>query len=981
MGRNSLSAKILAICLLTIAGPVHAVVLPPGEAPSAPASTSAAATRIARGAPARALDRTPGWTSFRARYGAWHALWNADTRTPHRAWGRGIALRGFAPEAGAVDAAVRTFIAGHPEAFGATGELETAAVIEAGGRWYVRYRPTLRGVPLLFADMEFRVSADGRLFAFGADAQTIPSATRTTPVIPAAVARAAAVRGMAFEPGRDRVEDGEGLFLFPERDAGGTAYRLVHDVRVRIADPPGNWITLIDAVNGEVVWRMNRVRHSIGGTATGDIHPLLPTDPLEPRPFARLTVSDGIGSTVTDAAGAWSLAPGGAVTISAQLAGPSVNVNRQDGPDAVFSMPASDPQSVDIGWTDLNAHPAERDAFYHTNVAWTHVKAVDPGFTGNDYSMPCAVNIAATCNAYWDGTGINFYLAGGGCPNTATMADVVYHEYGHGVNDNLYLQAGSIFGMLSGALHEGLADVNAAMIRDNPVIGDGFFGPGTMIRTIDNARRWPHDAAGDGHITGLIVGGAVWDLRENIGLGAATDLAHFAKYGMPDDGDAGVAMSEYFLEVLVADDDDANLANGTPHAAAIVAAFNAHGIGTGFFTSIAHTALADQGTTGPYPVVAEITHASPFGLAALDASSPTIHYTIDGGAEQTVPMTPGGIPNEFTGMIPGQNAALVRYWITATDTEGGVQFDPPTAPATTHLFIAGPTVTLADETLESNPGWTIGATGDAATSGIWVWGDPVGTAVFATQVQPEDDHTDPGVACYVTGNASPGAGAGINDVDGGRTTLTTAALDATGGGLVKPVIEYWGWFSNDQGGAPGTDAWRVHLSNDGGATWAVVESTFVSTTGWERRVFFIEDVVTPSADMRLRFIAADEGDGSLVEAAVDDVRLLDFTSSVAVGPAHGPPLAFAPAAPNPFGGGTKLRFTLPRPGAVRLRVYDLGGRVVRTLADGTREAGAHGVLWDGRDDAGHDVPNGVYFARLSTEHAHRTQVQRIVRMR
>src|SRR5262249_7489790 len=149
-------------------------------------------------------------------------------------------------------------------------------------------------------------------------------------------------------------------------------------------------------------------------------------------------------------------------------------------------------------------------------------------------------------------------------------------------------------GMINAALHEGTADVNAAFIEDNPDIGKGFYGQGTMLRSVNNTKRWPNDANDDPHITGLIIGAAFWDLRRAVGLSVARRLAHYAKYGLPDDLDAGVAMHEYFIETLVADDDDGDLSNGTPHSAAIIAAFNAHGIGSSFGLQIAHTPLADQ---------------------------------------------------------------------------------------------------------------------------------------------------------------------------------------------------------------------------------------------------------------------------------------------------------------------------------------------------------------------------------------------------
>ncbi len=71
-----------------------------------------------------------------------------------------------------------------------------------------------------------------------------------------------------------------------------------------------------------------------------------------------------------------------------------------------------------------------------------------------------------------------------------------------------------------------------------------------------------------------------------------------------------------------------------------------------------------------------------------------------------------------------------------------------------------------------------------------------------------------------------------------------------------------------------------------------------------------------------------------------------------------------PNVPNPFNPRTTLRFELDRAGPVRLEVFDLSGRSVRVLVHGPRDAGPHGVVWDGRDARGLHVPSGVYLVRL-----------------
>jgi len=71
--------------------------------------------------------------------------------------------------------------------------------------------------------------------------------------------------------------------------------------------------------------------------------------------------------------------------------------------------------------------------------------------------------------------------------------------------------------------------------------------------------------------------------------------------------------------------------------------------------------------------------------------------------------------------------------------------------------------------------------------------------------------------------------------------------------------------------------------------------------------------------------------------------------------------------PNPFNPVTLISYDLPGPAVVALRVYDLSGRLVRTLTDAEPvAAGRHTTPWDGQDDAGRDVASGVYFYRLET---------------
>jgi hypothetical protein len=78
------------------------------------------------------------------------------------------------------------------------------------------------------------------------------------------------------------------------------------------------------------------------------------------------------------------------------------------------------------------------------------------------------------------------------------------------------------------------------------------------------------------------------------------------------------------------------------------------------------------------------------------------------------------------------------------------------------------------------------------------------------------------------------------------------------------------------------------------------------------------------------------------------------------------PLAIT-ASPNPFKPLSAIRVTLPASGNVRLCVYDMGGRLVRTVAEGRRDQGVHHFEWRGDDETGKPVSAGIYLYRLTAE--------------
>jgi hypothetical protein len=71
--------------------------------------------------------------------------------------------------------------------------------------------------------------------------------------------------------------------------------------------------------------------------------------------------------------------------------------------------------------------------------------------------------------------------------------------------------------------------------------------------------------------------------------------------------------------------------------------------------------------------------------------------------------------------------------------------------------------------------------------------------------------------------------------------------------------------------------------------------------------------------------------------------------------------------PNPFNPSTTIRFDMKEKGLVTVKIYDVAGRLVRTLVNEVRDAGAYSAVWDGRNNLGVDVASGIYFYRMETK--------------
>jgi len=105
--------------------------------------------------------------------------------------------------------------------------------------------------------------------------------------------------------------------------------------------------------------------------------------------------------------------------------------------------------------------------------------------------------------------------------------------------------------------------------------------------------------------------------------------------------------------------------------------------------------------------------------------------------------------------------------------------------------------------------------------------------------------------------------------------LTSPTLNGLGG---NAILRYNRWYSNRIGGVTGNDVLRVQVSNNDGATWVPLETVGPGgpecAGGWFAKAFVLASVLPLTAQMKVRFIAEDINAASIVEAAIDEVRLI-----------------------------------------------------------------------------------------------------------
>ncbi|HMB71583.1 MAG TPA: FlgD immunoglobulin-like domain containing protein [bacterium] len=916
---------------------------------------------------------------------SWQIQTSRRTGHVHAAWGGDVQLASSVTGEAQAEALSRSFLLTYPDLLGVREDnLQLRNVRFARGKYAVHFRQEILGVPVRDATAWVLLDESGTVAAFGSDFYPEYGEIPDHPAFPGDAAVTAAANALGATPLPDRPVNVREV-LVPAASGELLELTPAYEVTFETETPFGKWESVVHGRTGEVLARRNLFFPiNVVGDADGDVQNQEPSlsycDGSGTEPFAHMEISvSGGGTGVTDASGNFDIAHGGAspVDVTATFDGPYIEVTRFTGlgADASVTEAVTPGTPATISFDTGNARRDEMDTFFHGNRVRDFMLSLDPTFTQLD--IPVLTTVGRTdgfCpgNAWWNigGGNMNFCAPGnsGGTDyaNTGELANVIYHEYGHGVTEMVYSRNGQ--GQPVSDLHEGNSDVLANFLDRNSDIGIGFFldvcGPGTGIRDANNSLQWPGDNDG-GHGGGRIIAGFHWDAWQSLlasesqatADAIAWDTWHYARdMGTPTDQPSQV------LWTFLMDDDDANLANGTPNYGHFALAALSHGFTPPAITEgvlITHAPLAHTTDGSGREVVATIVSTE----AALDPSELKLHYNLNGGPEQVIVMSATGGADEYSATIPatGQHAEVV-YWITAEDMLANAQTDPLLAPTFVHEFDVA---AVYDDLEGDTSGWS---TVDNASTGEWEVADPISTGAV-----PDDDATaDPGVLAWITGQCSgPNCGTcslGCNDIDAGTVELFSPVWDVSS--FAEVTLKYERFYNNNTGADPNNDTFIVEVSNDGGSNWTEIENTMASTGNWTTMSVDIDAMFGTPGQVQLHFVASDLNAGSIVEAGVDDVRILAANSGGAVAadlPAAAAPLALSleQNQPNPFRPETTIRFALPEAGDARLAVYDVTGRAVQELTSGPRPAGRHTVTWNGKDGDGNRVSAGVYFYRLT----------------
>ena len=634
---------------------------------------------------------------------------------------------------------------------------------------------------------------------------------------------------------------------------------------------PEGRVYMVDAKSGAIVREDASIHNlfDVGGTlrtkATPGVAPDSAGNPETDQLMKYARVQSSAGTVFTDANGVFNF-PGatGPLNCTFTYVGTYNNVTNQVGAAYSTTLPLTGTgNSVVVNPAADEYTTAQANAFVSINSMRDWVRSINPSDATADFVHTANCNINSACNAYFNGSSTNYFIAAGGCVNSS-YSTVIAHEDGHWLNV-LYGTGNGFDGM-----GEGNADVFAMYLYDTNIVAQDFFGPGQHIRDGLNTRQFCGDCcpacAGEVHADGEVWMGAAWKIRANLnnslGNAAGDALANALFMGWMNAYNQADIKSVIETQWLTLDDNDGNIGNGTPHYYEIDGGFVAQGFPGVPFDPIAIgsvTQLPDTSNeVGPFAVQAAVQS----NLSGGSISSVTLFYRIGwGGAFSSLPMSSLG-GGQWSASIPGTSSGTKAfYYVRAVDNASNALSFPKQGANDPLFFSIGNVQNLLCDSFETQLAWT--ASIGSSSSGAWQRGDPLGTSAGSVQVQPEFDNTPSGTLCWFTGQGFSATNVNEADVDGGAYTLTSPPVTIA---LGNAEVSYSYWFYNDDG----DDSLLVQVSSNG-VNWTTARTHSSSSSSWRQGKVDVGSAMAVGSTVYVRFSVADSPNNSATEAAIDDV--------------------------------------------------------------------------------------------------------------
>jgi hypothetical protein len=747
--------------------------------------------------------------------------------------------------------------------------------IGSGDKWSVEMQQEVGGIRVHGGTVSLLFDARGGMISLQNHALSNLDELELEPLFAQASAREQAVlsfqKSFASMP-TSVVESG--LVILPIEGASGRAGRLAWEIDVQAAALGSEAVGRrywIDARAGfplrdEASVHYFDITGTVSTLATPGTQADSATNPETSQPAKYLRIQHQTGTVYTDANGNFTI-PGAAPAQNVTMSYFGLYGDVDDDPTGtpytqVVPLVPGPGNAVLLNAGPIDTDTAQANIFNHVSTLRDYVRRITPTDSTADRLFRGHANINSTCNAFYDGSSINFFAAGGSCNNTA-FSTVVAHEQGHWMND--------LYGTFNGSdgMGEGNADVFALYVFDTHLNGQGFFTNGGAVRSGLNTRQFCGDCNpgcyGEVHSDGEVWMGAAWKVRVNLNNSLGNTLGDLVAdqlfMGWMNGFNQREIRSIIELQWLMLDDDDADLSNGTPHALDIQNGFRAQGFPGYFMEFTGVTTLADQTCSLPvYPVTANVHAVQNTTITAV-----TLSYRVGAGAFVDVPMVPLG-GDAWSGNIPSVvSPAAVEYRVRALDS-GGHTTDGFCG---TRSFFIGQILSFAAEGFESTNGWTHGSVGDTSNANDdWQRGVPQGRS-GASQSVP---WTDPSAAAV--GNASWGNDLGITAPGAGNGAyqasvhnfLLSPAFNCTGQTGVQLIFKRWLTVEKSQ-----YDTARILVN--GTEVWRNPFSTDVLDVSWTTQSVDISAVADNNPAVTIRFELQSDGGLELGGWNVDDLKL------------------------------------------------------------------------------------------------------------